>query len=188
MPCGSQPGHGKVQPLHLISQEESSMSLLFTAIASGNHAIRSITASRLFPGLICLSLICLASGCGQSESNTIDLASGKVAGTVQLEIDYQSDRKNTTVDVPCSADSTVFKILERAQNLGDVRFEATGQSDPATTFVNSIGGVDNLANKGDNWIFLVNGDLGDKSCALISVKPGDEVTWVFGKYEPKDND
>ena len=134
----------------------------------------------LIPGLICLF-----SGCEQSGTSTIEPATGKVAGTVHLEIDFKSDRRNINVDVPCSEDSTVFTTLERAQNLGDVKFKATGQSDPASTFVNSIGGVENLAAKGDNWIYLVNGELGDKSSALYSVNPGEEVTWVFGKYEPE---
>ncbi len=132
-----------------------------------------------------ISLICLASGCEQTGTSTARLDTGKVAGTVQLVIEFKSDRKNISVDVPCSADSTVYTILERAQNLGDVKYKATGQTDPAFTFVNSIGGVDNLAAKGDNWIYSVNGELGDKSSALYEVKPGDEVTWTFGKYEPE---
>jgi hypothetical protein len=140
---------------------------------------------RLVVTFFVVGLTCLFGGCEQSGNSTIEPATGKVAGTVQLEIDFKSERKNINADVPCSEDSTVFTILERAQNLGDVKFKATGQSDPASTFVNSIGGVENLAAKGDNWIYLVNEELGDKSSALYSVKPGDEVTWVFGKYEPE---
>lgn len=102
------------------------------------------------------------------------------AGTVQLRIDFQSEKKEIDVRIPCSEDSTVFTILERAQNLGDVKFESRGEGE--TAFVTSIGGVENQAAAGDNWVYRVNGELGDKSCGVFSVKPGDEVLWVFGKY------
>ncbi len=146
------------------------------------------TRLRFHWALLPLAMVLALSGCNQqkSQSGTGVLDSqAPVAGTVQLEIDFQSDRENVDADIPCSADSTVFTILQRAQNLGDVEFKAIGTDKPESTFVRSIGGVDNLAGAGDNWVFSVNGEMGKKGAALVAVKPGDEVTWVFGKYEPK---
>lgn len=125
-------------------------------------------------------------GCvGTVETELIGGDREKVAGTVQLKIDFQSDRELIAVTIPCSADSTVFSILQRAQNLGDLEFKASGMGTPVNVFVSSIAGVDGLGGNGDNWIFLVNGELGSQSSALSPVKPGDDVTWSFGKYQVK---
>ena len=62
-------------------------------------------------------------------------------------------------------------------------FEMTGGTD-ATTFIVSIGGVENEKSLGDNWVYRVNGKLGDKSAGLFQVQPGDQIEWSFGKYEP----
>lgn len=136
----------------------------------------------LFAGTICVTF-----GCEEgTKSGDAKLDNSPVAGTVQLEIEFNSSRKNINVDVPCSADSTVFTILERARNLGDLKFKSAGSS-ADKKFVTSIGGVDNLAANGDNWVFRVNGKLGDKSSGIYSVKPGDEVLWSFGKYSEFDD-
>ena len=123
---------------------------------------------------------CVLTGCGGMNSSTLEYgAEQKTAGTVRLEIDFNSDRKPISVAIPCSSDSTVFSILERARNLGDLKFRSTGTGDLA--FVNSIGGVKNQP-ASNNWVYRVNGKLADKSSGAYAVKPGDQIQWVFGTY------
>ena len=43
----------------------------------------------------------------------------------------------------------------------------------------------NLAGDGKNWIYRVNGVLGDKGSGVFAVKPQDKAVWSFGKYEPE---
>jgi len=135
--------------------------------------------------LLCAVLIAqfLIAGCDSASAPAVKTKppvskTGKV--TVQLEVDFQSDRENIVVRIPCSEDSTVLTILARAQNIGDLEFTSIGEGE--TAFVTSIGGVENQAAAGDNWVYRVNDELGDKSCGVFSVKPGDEVLWVFGEY------
>lgn len=141
--------------------------------------VSSSVASFGFAASVTIFFIALV-GCDTSTSVAEPETGSTSAGTVELEIDFQSDQENISVRIPCSTDSTVWSILDRARNLGDVKFESRGEGE--TAFVTSIGGVENQAAAGDNWVYRVNGELGDKSCGVFSVKPGDQVLWVFGKY------
>ena len=83
--------------------------------------------------------------------------------------------------MPCPVSSTVLSILRSSPLL----FEMIGQSD-TTAFIVSIDGVENEKSLGDNWVYRVNGSLGDTSAGLFPVRPGDTVEWTFGKYQPGD--
>ena len=87
----------------------------------------------------------------QSGSRTNDGSKG----LVQVVIDFNGRGEKKVFDVPCSEDSTVFSVLERGRNMGDVRFESTGSGE--TVFVSSIDGVENEKANGDNWTYRVNG-------------------------------
>ncbi len=50
-------------------------------------------------------------------------------------------------------------------------------------FLTEIDGVANEGGGGRNWVFHVNGKLGDRSCGVTSLKAGDTVLWRFQKYE-----
>jgi hypothetical protein len=148
--------------------------------------ILAIVPRRLANGLSFVSRVTLTlavtsvliAGCEPTE-NPID-DNGAIVGSVQLEIDYRSDRDKLTLKVPCTSDSTVLSVLQQAKKSGDLEFVSTGRAE--TAFVRSISGVENQAAEGDNWVYRVNGDLGDRSCGKFSVKPDDHVLWVFGKY------
>lgn len=143
---------------------------------------RNVSIVRVFSLILIACACCIACGCREgSESPAVISETSSVTGTVQLAIEFNSDRENINLNVPCDADSTVFTILELARNAGDLEFESTGRDDEFR-FVTSIAGVDNLAAAGDNWVYRVNGKLGDKSAALYPVNSGDQVLWVFGKY------
>jgi hypothetical protein len=81
--------------------------------------------------------------------------------------------------VPWQTEMTVFDVISRFSPALGV--ESTGQGE--SLFVKSIAGQKNLGSAGDNWIYRVNGQLGDRSCAVYPVSAGDEVVWSFGKYE-----
>ena len=79
---------------------------------------------------------------------------------------------------------TVYDVLKAAkEHSHGISFSARGSGE--TLMVNKI---DDLANQGraktdKNWLFYVNGRMGDESCAAVEVRPGDAVLWKFGKYE-----
>lgn len=134
----------------------------------------------LRPLVLAVALLLLACGvgCDSSPANA-PVTTGLDIGSVDLVIDFgPGEKRNIEVAVPCSEKSTVFSILDRAQKMGDLKFVSAGSGD--TTFVKSIGSVENEGAGGSNWIFLVNDETGDKSAGIFSVKPADVVKWRFG--------
>ncbi len=121
----------------------------------------------------------VAAGC---ESPDVDGSAAKqtTAGIVTVEIDFHGRRENKELQISCSPDSTVFSILQQAQQAGEVKFAHSGAGE--TAFVRSIDGLENEQAAGDNWTYLVNGELGDRSCGEFPVKTGDRILWRFGKY------
>ena len=117
-----------------------------------------------------------------TASDVTGSSSEAVAGTVQLLVDYAGEKKNRKIKVPCSADSTVFTILQRAKNMGDLEFDFQGAG--STAFVHSIDGMMNTGRRGKNWVFRVNEELATESCGSLVVAPGDVIEWKFGEYEP----
>jgi len=138
-------------------------------------------------GLLMFGVLLALTGCKDLEGNRANQNKSKTdlaIGTVQVEIVFGSNREGIQSQVDCMSDSTVYSVLQAASDKGGFAFESTGllQGDK---FINSIGGVDNLASGGSNWIYRVNGVLGDKGAGVFSVKPQDRVVWSFGKYEPE---
>lgn len=131
--------------------------------------------------LICGWAVSLVIGCNRSSQTDLEIHDdGVIVGSIQLMIDFRSQRENLSMTVPCAGDSTVLSILQRAQATGGLEFLYQGKAESA--FVRSIGGVENLAANGNNWVYRVNDELGDRSCGAFSLNPGDHVLWVFGKY------
>lgn len=125
-----------------------------------------------------------SAGCDSSTTGSGTVGrSATTAGTVQLEADFAGRQANVSVAVPCSLDSTVFQILERAQNMGDLKFEFSGDKEnPAELFINSINGIENEGGGGDNWVYRVNDQLGNSGSGVFEVKKGDHIIWKLGKY------
>jgi hypothetical protein len=74
---------------------------------------------------------------------------------------------------------TVFDALSGVSP--PIAVESTGQGE--SLFVQSIAGQANLGSAGDNWIYRVNGQLGDRSSGIYELEAGDQIEWSFGKYE-----
>ena len=60
-----------------------------------------------------------------------------------------------------------------------IEFAKRGRGE--TTLVTQI---DDLKNQGGqkNWIYRVNGKMGDRSCAIFPIEPGDAILWKFQQY------
>ena len=132
--------------------------------------------------IVAMSLTVIA-GCERPISNS------PTVGTVDLKVDFGSANKSSlTMAVPCSADSTVLSILDRAQNIGDLKFKSSGTGERA--FVQSIDGVSNEGDSGSNWIYSVDGETGKTGAGVAKVAPQQAVEWKFGdlpadmKYAP----
>ncbi len=134
-----------------------------------------------------LLILAFAAGCDQSAMLDVErsdsAATEIVAGTVQLDIDFAGEAENLSVKVPCSADSTVFTILQRAAKMDDLQFDSQGSG--STAFVHSIDGVMNAGGRGKNWVYRVNDLLVNESCGLKGVVPGDQIKWKYGEYKPE---
>ena len=132
----------------------------------------------LNPLLIALVAI---SGCRRESQRPADtFAPGK---TVEIQIDFNGHGQNKQFHMDWSPGLTALGCLERLQADGKISLASKGAGDQ--TLLTAIDGLENLWAAGDNWIYLVNESLGDRSSAVFDLKPGDRVLWRFGKYAPK---
>jgi hypothetical protein len=69
----------------------------------------------------------------------------------------------------------------RATFRNDARFKIKGTGEGA--FLESIDGVANEGAGGRNWVYSVDGRVGDRSFAVYELEPGSEVLWTFGKEQ-----
>ena len=76
---------------------------------------------------------------------------------------------------------TVFDTLEwAADQPHGIQFEHRGQG--ALAMVDQIDDLKNSGGNGKNWIFRVNGELGNSSCGVAKISAGDEISWQFDVY------
>jgi hypothetical protein len=103
---------------------------------------------------------------------------------IELTIDYGDGVEKRFDDIAWKEGMTVFDVLAAAQKHSHgISFSSKGSG--ATLMVTKI---DDLANQGGatsdkNWVFRINGHLGDESCGVVVLRPGDAVLWKFGPYE-----
>lgn len=104
--------------------------------------------------------------------------------TVELTIDYGDGSKKRFADIPWHEAMTVLDVLKAAkEHSHGISFSTRGSGEALM-----VTKIDDLANQwgatnGKNWIFHINGHMGDQSCAVTAVRPGDVVLWKFGPYE-----
>ena len=115
-------------------------------------------------------------GCDSTKELPAELQ--RDIGTVTLEVDFGDNKPGKSIVVVCSPDSTVLQSLERAREMKKLKFDSRGVGE--TAFLSSIDGVKNEGADGKNWIYKVNGQLGDKSAGIYELDPGDTVIWTFG--------
>jgi hypothetical protein len=101
------------------------------------------------------------------------------AKPVSLTVDYGDGVQKRFTAIPWKPGMTVLDVLETARkHPRGIRFKYRGSGSRAFLFQ-----IDDIENegKGDNWIFRVNGTLGDRSFAIFKLNAGDAVLWEFGK-------
>ena len=149
-----------------------------------NHGI----FARIRPGFQSILMLGIAmtllGGCLRESPDREPFHSGTEAGsgTCHLLIQFGDDRPDKSLELPCSDGSTVFDLLRSAEADEKIELDATGEG--ATAFVRAIDGVANRGGKGHNWVYYRNDQLGDRSCGVCPVKPGDRIRWTFGAYQP----
>lgn len=100
---------------------------------------------------------------------------------VTLTIDYGDGVQKKFSQIPWKAEMTILDVMNRAsKHRRGIRFKYRGSG--STAFLTQL---DDLANQGRerNWIYRVNGKLGDRSFAVYELRAGDSVLWQFGKYQ-----
>ena len=101
--------------------------------------------------------------------------------TVKLVIDYGDGVQKVFASIPWTKETTVMDALETAsKHPRGIKFTHQGKGETAL-----VTAIDELKNegRGKNWLYEVNGKLGDRSCAIMPLKAGDSVLWRFGKYQ-----
>jgi hypothetical protein len=101
--------------------------------------------------------------------------------TVKLVIDYGDGVQKVFASLPWTKETTAFGVLEAAaKHPRGIKFTHQGKGE--TVLVTAIDELKNEG-RGKNWLYEVNGKLGDRSCAVMPLKAGDSVLWRFGKYQ-----
>lgn len=103
------------------------------------------------------------------------------AKTVRLTIDYGDGVQKQFTGLAWKEGATVFDTLQSAAK-HPRGIKVSHQGAGATTLITAIDDLKNEG-RGRNWLFEVNGKLGEKSCALVELKPGDAVLWRFATYK-----
>ena len=100
--------------------------------------------------------------------------------TIDVCIAFQGGRDDVAQKLTLSVPATALDALRETAKRNNIEVQTKGTGE--TAFVISVGGVENLGSKGDNWTYRVNDQLGDRSSGVFKVQNGDKVTWQFGKY------
>ncbi len=101
--------------------------------------------------------------------------------TVELVIDFGDGFQMKYSRITWRKEMTVLDVLKRAaKHSHPLDFEYRGSGD--RTFVTEIEGQKNQGARGRNWIYSVGDKLGDRSCGVYPVHPGDKVLWSFKRY------
>ncbi len=104
-----------------------------------------------------------------------------VRETVKLVVDYGDGVQKQLTALTWTKEMTVFTALEAlAKHPRGVKITHQGKGE--TLLVTAIDELKNEG-RGRNWLYEVNGKLGDRSCAVMPLKAGDSVLWRFGKYQ-----
>lgn len=96
-----------------------------------------------------------------------------VSGEEKQMFEIESSEKLKTV-------SDLLKHVAEANETFKYKSRGSGR----TFFITEINGQKNEGARGRNWIYTVNGKLGNKSAGLFEIKAGDEIEWNLKRYRP----
>ena len=106
------------------------------------------------------------------------------ATTITLIIDYGDSAEKRLAEIPWHEKMTVFDVMKAAEKRPHgvvLVYRGSGETAMLTR-------LDDLENQGGaseakNWVYRINGKMGQESFGIAEVKPGDTVLWKFGPYE-----
>ncbi|MFN0021231.1 MAG: DUF4430 domain-containing protein [Pirellulaceae bacterium] len=101
--------------------------------------------------------------------------------TIKLAVDFGDGVQKQFTALPWTKEMTVLAALEAAAK-HPRGIKITHQGKGETLLVTAIDELKNEG-RGRNWLYEINGKLGDRSCAVMPIKGGDSVLWRFGKYQ-----
>ena len=132
--------------------------------------------------LSCLPLlagIALPTIAGTQEPVRKGTPSVKVS--VKVIVDYGDGVQKHFTALPWKSGMTALDAMKLSQqHPRGIRFTMRGKG--ARGFLTSIDGLKNDG-KSRNWIYRLNGKLGDRSFAIQPLKAGDAILWKFGEYK-----
>lgn len=150
-----------------------------------------IAISHLWPlRQLCLALMILAaaalthapvSKAADEQAKPAPKGNEPASETVKVVIDYGDGSQKQFSAVAWKQEMTVFAALEAAAK-HPRGFKFVHQGKGETVLITAIDDLKNEG-RGRNWLYEVNGKLGDRSCAVMPLKAGDSVLWRFGKYQ-----
>ena len=128
------------------------------------------------------------------------LALGVGSALSIFEVQAQRDTQPTAMDklrlkIVSGEEKQMFEIEspERLKTVSDLlkhvadtneSFNYKSRGSGRTFFITEINGQKNEGARGRNWIYTVNGKLGNKSAGLFEIKAGDEIEWILKRYRP----
>lgn len=103
------------------------------------------------------------------------------ADTVKLVVDYGDGVEKHFTQLAYKKDMTVLDAVRSAEKHRR-GIKAEVRSSGSTAFLTQIDDVKNEGS-GKNWVYRVNGKLGDRSIGIHKLQAGDAVLWRFQEYE-----
>ena len=102
-------------------------------------------------------------------------------GKIRLIIDYGDGVQKHFTALSWKKGMTGLDALNQAkQHPRGIRFSYRGKG--ARGFLTAIDGLKNEG-QGKNWIYHINGKLGNRSFAIQQLSKGDVTLWKFGQYK-----
>lgn len=127
---------------------------------------------------VCLLLLlmgCHGSAVAQTKSTDDD------PQVVRMIIDYNDGCQKHFTAIVWRKEMTVLDVLRAAErHPRGIRARVRGKD--STAFLTEMDGLKNGQANGRNWIYRVNGKLGDQGIGKRIVSRGDTVLWKFDTY------
>ncbi len=131
-----------------------------------------------------LCVLALAGGAAKDDKTSQNPAAAKSntkKKTVRIEIDYSDGAQKILSAIPWKPRMTLSDAMTyAAAHKHGIKIKTRGKG--SIRFLEKIDDLANQGASGPNWVFRVNGKLGDRSYAITPLKPGDAILWKFDTY------
>ncbi len=128
--------------------------------------------------LLALFVLTTRTGAQPGES----IGAPKRKPLVILTIDYADGAQKRFPLIPWKKSMNVLDAIQWADDHPrGIDFAKRGRGE--TTLLTQIDDLKNRGGGRKNWIFRVNGKMGDRSCAVFPIEPGDTILWKFQRYQ-----